>query len=110
MGIDIEGVDGTRIRMYRDGKHYYIWVSDEGVMFSGPGEGDVGQQELYTMVNAICRVSSKMLECGFSWEDILTQWKESNMSNNSTFLSQMGILIDELYGLDVYTEKMEEAA
>lgn len=62
--------DGKRHRIRKGGKDYYLFVSARSIMFSGPGESSVAEQEFFQLINLVCRLSSKMRSNGVGWKHV----------------------------------------
>jgi len=78
-----------RIVIRRDGKNYYLIVSYTDIMFSGPAEGGIQEQEMYSMANLVCRLVSLARRRGENWDKILKQFDGANVTGNRTLVRDM---------------------
>jgi hypothetical protein len=77
--------DTTRHRIKRKNQNYYISITESGIMFHAPNEGDLQFQDEYSAINTICRLVSKLRGMGTSWEDIVRQLDAGSMGNQNTW-------------------------
>ena len=91
---------GTRHLIRRDGQKCYIWISDTDLMFFPPNDAGIANQEVYSAVNAICRMASMLRGSGREWADIVRQLDGANITGNKTWCRDIAQLIrDEFFGV-----------
>jgi hypothetical protein len=90
---------GSRHRLTRYGQQYYLYVSDQDVMFSAPGEGDIKNAETYSMINAICRLISVSRKQGVEWPRIVKQLRGANVTQARTWTADIARIIEDDRGL-----------
>ncbi len=78
--------EGKRHMIRRDGKNYYLYISDTDIMFSGPGESSVQHQDKFSQINLICRMVSLARNQGVSWEKILKQFDNVDVTGGRTMV------------------------
>jgi len=76
-------VEETKARRYaihnRAMGGYYLTMTNESVMAHRPNESDPTNATEYTLINAVCRLSSKLRGLGFTWSDIANQLEQSGV-------------------------------
>jgi hypothetical protein len=86
---------GNKHTVKRDGHKYYFFVSETDIMFFSPGEGAIKHQEVYSAINAICRLTSKLRQAGGSWGEVLKQLDGANVTGNQTWVKTIaGVIRD----------------
>lgn len=90
-GFEVESCKRYFIEI--DGWKPYFTVTDKSIMFHAANEGDITNQEKYTSINAICRLSSKLRGCGLEWNEIYRQLDAASMGNMRTVSAIVGQII-----------------
>lgn len=99
MSSDYEEQIGSRHRLTRYGQQYYLYISGQDLMFSAPGEGDIKNAEVYSMVNAICRLVSVSRKHGVKWSRIVKQLRGANVTQARTWTADIARIIEDDRGL-----------
>ena len=95
MSKPTEEQTGKRRLVERDGEKYYFFISETDIMFSSPYEGSITNQEKYSMINAICRLASKMRVNGIPWTMVTKQLNDANITSNRTWVRDIAQVIED---------------
>lgn len=91
---------GTRYLLERNGQKLYLVIGDSWLMFFPPNEASLQHQEMYSAINAVCRLSSKLLAAGGDWATVVKHLRDANITSGRTLIADMVSIIRKDKGMD----------